>query len=207
MLADQPIRQFLEALASDSPTPGGGGAAALCGALGAALVAMTANLTVGRKNYQDVDAEMRALAARADALREQLTALIDADAAAFDQVSAAYKLPRATDEEKQHRSDAIQRALKAASDPPLRMVEAARQVLELSVPAAQRGNSNVVSDAAVAAYLALAAMQSARLNVEINLRSIKDELFVRSSRERLAAAFAGAADLVATAERAFEERR
>ncbi|GIW08290.1 MAG: formiminotransferase-cyclodeaminase [Dehalococcoidia bacterium] len=206
MLADQPIRQFLDALASDSPTPGGGGAAALTGALGAALVAMTANLTVGRKNYQDVEAEMQALVRRSDELRAQLTALIDEDAGAFDQVSAAYRLPRASDEEKQARSAAIQSALKAASDPPLRMVEAARQVLDLSVPAAQRGNANLVSDAAVAAYLALAAMHGARLNVEINLRSIKDEAFVHAARSRLDSAFAGANDLVAAVERAVAER-
>lgn len=206
VLTDQPIRQFLDALASDAPTPGGGGAAALCGALGAALVAMTANLTVGRKQYAAVEDEMRALVVRADQLRERLTALVDEDAAAFDRVSAAYKLPRATDGEKQARSDAIQAALKAASDPPLRMVEAARAVLELSVPAAERGNANLVSDAGVAAHLALAAMQGARLNVEINLRAIHDDAFVRASRERLAAAFAGATDVVATVERCVAER-
>jgi formiminotetrahydrofolate cyclodeaminase len=206
VLADQPIRHFLDALASEAPTPGGGGAAALCGALGAALVSMTANLTVGRKNYQDVEAEMQTLLRRSEDLRAQLTALIDEDAGAFDQVSAAYKLPRGSEEEKQARSAAIQAALQAASDPPLRMVEAARQVLELSVPAAQRGNANLVSDAAVAAYLALAAMQGARLNVEINLRSIKDEAFVAAGRRRLAAAFAGANDLVATVEQAVAER-
>lgn len=206
MLADQPIRQFLDALASDAPTPGGGGAAALCGALGAALVAMTANLTIGRKQYAPVEDEMRTLVARSDQLRAQLTSLIDEDAAAFDRVSAAYKLPRATDGEKQARSDAIQAALKAASDPPLRLVEAARAVLELSVPAAERGNANLVSDAGVAAHLAFAAMQGARLNVEINLRSIRDDAFVRANRDRLAAAFAGAADLVAAVERLVAER-
>jgi formiminotetrahydrofolate cyclodeaminase len=206
VLADQPIRQFLDALASDAPTPGGGGAAALCGALGAALVAMTANLTIGRKQYAPVEDEMRTLVARSDQLRAQLTSLIDEDAAAFDRVSAAYKLPRATDGEKQARSDAIQAALKAASDPPLRLVEAARAVLELSVPAAERGNANLVSDAGVAAHLAFAAMQGARLNVEINLRSIRDDAFVRANRDRLAAAFAGAADLVAAVERLVAER-
>ncbi|MFN8532261.1 MAG: cyclodeaminase/cyclohydrolase family protein [Dehalococcoidia bacterium] len=206
MLAEQPIRAFLDALASDSPTPGGGGAAAVSGALGAALVAMTANLTVGRKNYEAVDSEMRALISRAEDLREQLTQLIDADAAAFDAVSAAYKLPRGSDDEKKTRTAAIQAALKAASDPPFRIMEAARQVLDISLPAAQRGNANLVSDAAVAAYLAQAAIQGARLNVEINLRGIKDEQFVLDGRARIARAFDGASDITAAVELAVADR-
>jgi formiminotetrahydrofolate cyclodeaminase len=205
--AQQSIGQFLDALASDAPTPGGGGAAALTAALAAALVAMTANLTIGRRAYEAVEAEMRALARRADELRAQATALIDEDATAFAQVSAAYKLPRGSEAERAARTAAIQEALKAASDPPLRLLEVSRQVLELSVPAAQRGNANLVSDAAVAAHLALAALQGARLNAEVNLRAIADEPFVLAARARIASALAGAPELLTAVEKAMAERR
>jgi len=185
MIVEQSLRGFLDELASSAPTPGGGSAAALMGAMGAALVAMVCSLTIGRRDYESVEAEMRRALAEAEALRQRLTAMSEADVQAFDALMAAYKLPRTSDEDKMARDRVIQDALKQATDVPLACAEACAQVIELARRVAPIGNRAVISDAGVASLAAYAALRSAALNVYINAPSIKDAEFVRSRRERL----------------------
>jgi formiminotetrahydrofolate cyclodeaminase len=185
MINDQSIQQFLDQLASKSATPGGGSAAAIMGAMGAALVSMVCNLTVGKKNYEAVEGDMKDLLEQAENLRARFTDMVRADVAAFNQVMAAYGLPKATDAEKQARSEAIQAALKTATDVPLDCARASAEVIKLSKAAAQKGNKNVVSDAGVAVVAGYAALRSAALNVQVNTGVIKDEAFVASRLEEL----------------------
>ncbi|AAU93175.1 MULTISPECIES: methenyltetrahydrofolate cyclohydrolase [Methylococcus] len=187
MIQDQPIQQFLDELASKSATPGGGSAAAIMGAMGAALVGMVCNLTVGKKNYEAVEAEMADVLARADALRAQSIDMIRADIEAFDRVMAAYALPRETEEDKVARSTAIQEALKAATEVPLACARLCLDIIGLSETAAQKGNRNLISDAGVAVMAAHAALKSAALNVYVNAKGVKDEAFARERVDRLEA--------------------
>jgi len=177
MTKNNTIAKFLDELASEQPTPGGGGAAAIMGAVGAALVSMVANLTIGKKNYEAFDAELKATNAAAEKVRAELTAAIDEDVVAFNGVMGAYGLPRGTDEEKAARAAAIQAALKQATDAPLRAVKACHEVIKLSAVVAEKGNVNVISDAGVAVLAANAGLRSAALNVYINTKSIKDREF------------------------------
>jgi formiminotetrahydrofolate cyclodeaminase len=185
MIAEQPLRHILDELASSAPTPGGGSAAAIMGAMSAALVSMVCHVTIGKKDYEDVETDMRQALAEAEALRQGLTQMIEADVQAFGALMAAYKLPRATDEDKLARAGAIQDALKRATDVPLACAEACAQVIELARRVAPLGNRGVISDAGVASVAAYAALRSAALNVTINVPSIKDAEFVRSRREQL----------------------
>lgn len=175
--AEQAIAQFLDALAAKQPTPGGGGAAALTGSQAAALVSMVINFTLGNPKYVAVEEEMAAHLVRSEALRGELLALADADVAAFTAVSACYGMPRTTDAEKAARTAALQAALQDAARVPLQTARACVGVLELVAPVAARGNVNVVSDAATALLLAEAALRSALVNVDINLKLIKDAAF------------------------------
>jgi formiminotetrahydrofolate cyclodeaminase len=184
MFQNQTLQQFLDGLASKAPTPGGGSAAAIMGAMGAALVGMVCNLTLGKAQYAAVDAEMQALLDEAEALRARLAGMVQADVEAFDRVMAAYRLPKDNEADKQARSAAIQDALKAATDVPLECARACGDVVRLSRVAAEKGNVNAVSDAGVAVVAGFAALRSAALNVYVNTGSIRDEAFVAS---RLAA--------------------
>jgi formiminotetrahydrofolate cyclodeaminase len=177
MTANSSLHTFLDDLASERPTPGGGGAAALCGAIGAALVSMVANLTIGKKNYEAVSEDLAAVNAKAEALRAELTRAIEEDVAAFNAVMGAYGLPRGTDEEKAKRAASIQAALKDATLAPLRAVKACFEVMRLSAAAAEKGNLNVLSDAGVAVLSANAGLRSAALNVFVNAKAIKDRDF------------------------------
>jgi len=185
MLRGQTLTDFLDGLASKAATPGGGAAAALAGAMGAALVSMVCNLTIGKKKYADVEEEMKAVLERSEALRARLLDLVEEDVTAFDKVSAAYRMPKGTDEEKAARSAAIQEALKIAEVTPMKTAEACADVLELSVIVAEKGNKNVVSDAGTAAMMAVGGLFSAAFNVKINLAGIKDAAFVEQETERL----------------------
>jgi methenyltetrahydrofolate cyclohydrolase len=176
------VGELLERLGSSEPAPGGGAAAALTGALGAALVQMTANLTIGRPKLAAVEDQARGIETAAGALRGRLAQLGDADAAAFEQVSAAYRLPRDGDADKAARSSAIQAALQVAASVPLDTARACASVLELAEAAAPILNSAVISDVMVGALLAQAALESAAVNVEINLAGMTDA----SSAQRLA---------------------
>lgn len=193
MLMNQPISKFLDELAGKSSTPGGGSAAAIMGAMGAALVSMVANFTIGKKNYESVDEQMRKLLARSESLRESLQTMVRADVEAFDAVMGAYGMPRDSDEEREARSAAIQSALRHAADVPLQCAELCREVMALCRPMAEGGNRNVISDAGVAVLAAEAALRSAALNVYINIGAIKDAEFVRDRQQRLERILAGSA--------------
>jgi formiminotetrahydrofolate cyclodeaminase len=190
-LSELSVRAFLERLASGDPTPGGGSASALVGALGASLVSMVCNLTVGRERYADFEDDARSIQATAAELRDRLQRGIDEDTAAYGAVIAAYRLPRGTDQEKAERTDAIQAATVQAALVPLGLVEASAQVIVLAERALGRTNPNAASDLAVGALLGLAAMDGAAANVEVNLGSIRDEAQKASIAARLASARAG----------------
>lgn len=179
------VQDFVEQLASANPTPGGGSASALAGAVAAGLVEMACNLTVGREKFRDVEEELKVVLARAGKLREQLLAAVDEDTDAYDKVSQAYKLPKATEEEKNARSAAIQEALKYATEVPLKVALASLEVSQLALIALEKSNPNVASDARVARVVADAAREGATANVEINLGSITDGDFVDKIRDEL----------------------
>jgi formiminotetrahydrofolate cyclodeaminase len=183
---DRSVPAFLDALASGAPAPGGGGAAAVAGAMGAALVSMVCNLTIGRQRYAQAEAEMREILDRAETLRAELQQLAEDDVAAFNRLSAAYKLPRVTDADIAIRRDAIQSSLRRATEVPLRTARSAAAILPLCSPVAERGNQAAVSDIGVAVLLAHAAVRSALLNVEINLRTIEDALYTNQVRSEVA---------------------
>ena len=196
---------YLDALASGAPAPGGGSAAALAGALGAALVAMVARFTVGRPKYAAVEARVQDALAQVEALRATLQRLMADDEHAYTAVGAAWRLPRTTPEEKTARSRAIQAATLAAMQPPLAMVAACGQVLDLASVLAEDGNPALASDAAVAALLAEAALRSAAINVQVNLAQLRDKNVVAATETELHRRLDGTATLkeaiVATATR------
>ena len=177
-LASLSVKSFLSELGSSSPAPGGGSVAALSGALGAALVSMVCHLTIGKKGYENVSDEMNEVLKKSNALKEKLTLLIDEDTNVFNNVMAAYKMPKETDEEKEKRRNAVQNALKNATNVPLDVMKQCVNVLTLAKTVSEKGNKSSVSDAGVAALMSLAGLNSAALNVEINLSGIKDEKFV-----------------------------
>lgn len=170
----QVVGDWLDALASDAPAPGGGAAAALNLAVGAALVSMVCNLTIGKPRYADHEATMKEVLDLAEAQRAAAVDLAHEDAAAFAGVSAAYRLPKDSDENKAARTAAIQEALGAAADVPLATVAAAVDVIGLAGRILDGANVNVLSDVAVAASSARSALQAARINVEVNLTSMSE---------------------------------
>jgi formiminotetrahydrofolate cyclodeaminase len=191
-MKDQPLEQFLDQLASKSATPGGGSAAAIMGAQGAALISMVCNLTLGKLSYAEVETDMQAMLATAEALRGQLTGMIKADIDAFNKLMAAYGLAKDSGEEKSARIEAIQLALKGATEVPLQCAGACRAVLELSRSAAEKGNLSAVSDAGAAAMAAYGGLKTAALNVYINTNSIKDPAFANAKTAELEAILANA---------------
>jgi glutamate formiminotransferase/formiminotetrahydrofolate cyclodeaminase len=171
----QSLSGFVSSVASSAPVPGGGSVAAHVGALAAALVQMVAGLTTGKKKYASVDAEMRSLALDASALVTQLSALVSRDAAAFADVSTAYKMPNEPADAAAKRSDAVTKALLGAAQVPLETARACLRAAELAVVVATKGNTNAASDAGVAALLAEAGCRGAALNVRINVASLDDK--------------------------------
>ncbi len=182
---DRALREYLDDAASGKPTPGGGSVAALAGALAVSMGSMVANFTVGKKKYLEVEPEVKEILARCEEVRAKLLELTDADTRAYAKVSAAYGMPKETDEEKQSRSKAISGACREALAVPLEVARACRVTLDAARRLAGIGNRNLVSDAGVSAVLAEAALAAAVLNVEINLASLKDEAFVSACREEL----------------------
>lgn len=196
---DAHVTAFLDSLASSAPAPGGGSVAALSGAMGAALVSMVCNLTIGKARYADVETAMRDTLDRAEALRHDLQELAQADLEAFNRLSAAYKLPRTTDADLAIRRDAIQASLKRATEVPLRTARAAAAILPLCPAVAEGGNQAAVSDVGVAALLAHASVRSALMNVEINLRVLDDPIYkrqVRAEVDRLTEGLAAEAERI-----------
>ena len=175
MIKDKKIKSFLDMLASKSPTPGGGSTAALVGAMSAALLSMVGNLTIGKEKYQDVQEDIRRLLKKSEKLRDDFERLIDEDVDAFNQFMAIMKLPKETKEQMEDRNKKIQTALIEAANVPVEIARRSRDVLFICKEISEKGNKNVISDAGVGAILADATLESAILNVKINLTMIKEK--------------------------------
>ena len=180
------VEGFIDETASSSPAPGGGSIAALNAASSAALITMVANLTLGKEKYAAVEGDMKEVAAKAGALKDDFLALIDEDSNAFNKIMAAFKLPKDTDEAKKARSAAIQDATKGAALVPFKVGQKANELFALAEEVITKGNQNAITDGAVAAMNARAAVRGAFLNVKINLGSIKDGLFVEELQKKMA---------------------
>jgi glutamate formiminotransferase/formiminotetrahydrofolate cyclodeaminase len=166
---------FIEELAAPTPTPGGGSAAAYAGAMGAGLVAMVAGLTIGKKKYADVEAEMQAVRVVAENLRKELTQAVDDDASAFEALMGTFKLPKESEEEKKTRNAAILSATLNAAHMPLHVAEHAVKVMGLALKCAKKGNVNAISDAMSGFAMCRASLTAASYNVKINLHSLEDK--------------------------------
>ena len=184
-LADLSIKEFLAKTASNSPVPGGGSIAALSAAIAASLSEMVAHLTIGKKSYEALEEEMQGIAKDAFQYRERLIRYIDKDSDAYNDVMAAFKLPKGTEQERNNREGAIQDALINATLVPLDVARDAFKIIELAGKGVKQGNKNAVTDAAVAVMMARTAALSALYNVKINLASIKDTDFVEEIREEI----------------------
>ena len=190
MLADLSIKNYLAKTASGDPVPGGGSSAALNAALAAALTEMVAQLTIGRKNFESVDAEMRAVAEKASSLRRKLIQDIDRDSDAYAQVLKAFQMPKATEAQKAERGRAVQQAFQQAALVPLGVARDAVTLMDLGRAVIAKGNPNAASDGAAGVLAAHMAARTAVYNVKINLGSIKDGKFVselNSEADRLQA--------------------
>ena len=181
-LADMKVTEFAELLSSDTPAPGGGSAAALQGALGAALTAMVMSLTVGKKKYAEFEAEALKVQERANQIKAQFIDVMDRDTVVFGEVEAVFKMPKDTDEQKLSRKEAMQIALKNCTKTPFEMMALALQALEVTSTMVDKSNTSAASDLGVAALSLKAAVQGAWLNVLINLGGIQDEGFVKTFR-------------------------
>jgi formiminotetrahydrofolate cyclodeaminase len=189
------MRHFLDKLASSSPEPGGGSVAALTGSLGAALVSMVANLTLGKEKYKDVQPQIEQLLKESEKLRQELQDLIQKDTEVYGGLSEVYKMPKSTDAEKAARTARMQDALKLACQVPFEIGLKSLDVAKLALRAAEIGNVGAVSDAGVAVLLAQACAQSAALNVKINVNSIKDESYTKPTWSRMQQVLADVAAL------------
>lgn len=183
-LLDLNLRGFANELSMDSPAPGGGSTAALCGALSAALSAMVSNLTVGKKEYEDVQIKIKDLATHGQALKDQLLHDVDADTVAFNNVMTAMRMKNKTDEQKEARAAAIEETSKKATLVPLEVLEKCVEALNLAKEVVLSGNKNSISDAGVAGLTAQAGAEGAFYNVRINLPDIQDEKFKKDIGDR-----------------------
>lgn len=181
MLTEKTVHEFLNELGSSSPAPGGGSTSALAGALGAGLISMVCRLTIGKKKYADVQAEMESVLQQSERLRAGMARLVDEDTEVFKEVMAAFGLPKESSEEQEQRTAAIQAATKKATLVPLNLMKLTDEAITLAKIVAEKGNKNSVSDAGVAALMLQAACSGAALNVRINLGSLKDESFVQET--------------------------
>jgi len=176
------LNQFIEAVASKEPAPGGGSVAALAGAVGGALSNMVANLTFGRKFYNeysdDVKERLQNQFETVENLRKQIEQLVDEDTEAYNGVMAAFKMPKDTDDQKQARSQAIQQAYKLALEVPMKTAKKSLEILQLQDDILEYGNPNAVTDIGVCVLLCHSAVEGAILNVKINLSAIKDSTYV-----------------------------
>ncbi len=190
------LKAFADEVSMDSPAPGGGSVSALCGALSAALSAMVANLTFGKKGYEEAKPEMKRVAVRAQSMKDDLLRAVDLDTKAFNKVMESFRLPKGTEEQAREKEKAVEEASKEATLVPFGVLEASAELIGLAEVVAREGNRNSVSDAGVAGLAALAAGKGAYFNVRINLPGIKDQGFKTSVSEQ-------AEILRATLERSF----
>ena len=198
----QSCEQFLAELASKAPTPGGGGTAALVGAAGVALGSMVGSLTIGKKKYAAVEADIQALNARSDILRKELEALVQADAEAFAPLAAAYGLPKDTPEQAAHKAAVLESALDAACAVPLQIMEKCAEGIVLVEEYAAKGSRLALSDAGAGAALLKGALQAASLNIYINAKSLQDRAaadLLTAEADRLVAEYGAKADEIFSA--------
>ncbi|MGA1843083.1 MAG: cyclodeaminase/cyclohydrolase family protein [bacterium] len=188
---DEPLRTYIEDASSGRPTPGGGSIAAMAGALAGSMMNMVSNFTVGKKAYAAVEERTRKILKEGTRLTEEMLRLAVEDTEAYAVVSKSYGLPKETDEDKKARSLAIQEACKIALQVPSRVMACAEEMFTQLTELVDIGNKNLITDTGVSALLALAAVESASLNVRINLAFIKDEAFVRERGEWVAAVESG----------------
>ncbi|WP_293727946.1 cyclodeaminase/cyclohydrolase family protein [uncultured Phascolarctobacterium sp.] len=196
-LTEMSSKIFLTALASAAPTPGGGGPAAMAGALAAALASMVGNLTVGKERFAAQEAEVKELLSQAEAARSELLQLAEDDAKAFESFMACYRLPKATEEEKAARTQAVRMAAKRAAAVPLAIARTALLALQLADRLVAVGNPGVITDGACSALLARAALRCADYNVRINLQLTKDAEYNKAVSRELTAMLEQAALLEA----------
>ncbi len=189
MYLDRQLREYLDDLASAEPTPGGGSAVALSGAMGAALVCMVARLTLGKAEYAAVHTEVEEIVQKAEVLRARFQVLMSEDMEAYGRLSGCLKLPKATTEEKANRTSAIQAALVDAALVPLEMAERAVELMHYCQRMAEIGNKNVLSDIAVASTLASSAVSGASWMVRVNIQGLKDQARAEELNDRLNGAF------------------
>ena len=180
MYRNKSISQYLKELASKAPAPGGGSAAALLGATGAACLAKVANFTVGKEKYKAAEKEMTDILVRQEALCEDFTRLVSEDAVVYKKLSDAFKLPK---DESERRANKIQDALKVALGVPLEVCNKALEAIKFCLPVIEKGNANLITDAFIAGIMFNSAFHAAVLNVEINLKSIKDAKIVSETRK------------------------
>lgn len=188
MYIDQPLQTYLDDLASSSSTPGGGSAAAVSGAMAAALTCMVCQLTLGKEKYAGVQDEIASLLSRAEEQRQRFQQLMAEDITAYGKLSACFKMPRASEEERQARAAAIQQNLVGAALVPLEISERAVAVADICERVAEIGNVNILSDIAAAAMLAASAGTAAAWMVRVNLKSLKDARTIESLSLRLSKA-------------------
>jgi formiminotetrahydrofolate cyclodeaminase len=205
-IAAETVEGFLDALASDAPTPGGGAVAALSGATGAALISMVCNLTIGKKGYEEAEERLRGVLEEAEAARTALLDLADRDATAFDGVMAAFKMPKETDAQKAVRSQAIQEGYAAAATVPLEIAKRAAELMELAREVTEIGNAAASSDGASAAQVLSASVWAATYNVEINAAALKDPTKAQALRDEVSALRAHAEALLDATNVAFGAR-
>lgn len=179
ILYNQNMAAFLDSLASHAPTPGGGSVAACSGAMAAGLISMVCAITLNKEAANGETSEVRLIWEQSEELRHELQHLIEADADVFQRLSAVYKLPRTTEADAASRHAAIQRVTREATDIPLRTARAAARIIPLCTALANRCSRMLASDVGVAATLARATIQSAFLNIEINLSRLEDQNYVR----------------------------
>ena len=185
MLIDKSCKDFVEALSSKDPVPGGGGAAALVGSIGMALGNMVGNLTVGKKKYKDVEEEVYDIMEKANELQKSLLSMVDGDAEVFKEVAKVYKMPRETAEEKALRGEAMEKALKLACSVPMDIIRVSLEAIKLQARLGEIGSIMALSDVGVGVLCLKAALISGRLNVIINLNGIKDEDFIEKTSEEM----------------------
>ncbi len=206
VIAGQPIAEFLDALASDDPTPGGGAVAALCGAAGAALVSMVCRLTIDKAGYEEAQNRVRAILPEADRARATFLELADRDASAFDGVMTAFRMPKDTDAERAARSQAIQVGYESAATTPLEIARLAASLLEPAREVTEIGNVNAASDGACGARALWTAVWSATDNVAINAAALKDPAKAQALRDEISALRLNAGLVLDAADAAFAAR-
>lgn len=179
------LRNFIQELSSGSATPGGGSAAALCGALGAALSAMVARFTVGREKFRHAWERMEGIKKGADELAARFLSLVQEDTDAYREVIAALGLPKETEEEKALRREAVQKAMKKATSVPLETLRLSEELIQMAKEAVELGNPNTVTDAGAAVHLAHTAAAVAAYNIRINISTLKDDVFVKGCKREV----------------------